>query len=186
MTDERTWTTCPVCHGVGASTETVTHSPGGVDTRTVTPCRACNGTGMVAAEVDDLPVEELPLHPADKLQLLCEAEMANKRIAELEAALAVLDSVLGACPPGVYESRYSGVCDACAACPAINRACWLGWLMWYGQTCGDGQEWEYRNGRDRSQVDRFVEPDEALRILNHHGLGDAANALRKEMDGDGY
>lgn len=34
---------------------------------------------------DDLPVEELHLPPTDKLPLLAEAEMAQKRIAELKA-----------------------------------------------------------------------------------------------------
>lgn len=36
----------------------------------------------------DLPVEELHLPATDKLQLLCEAEMANKHVAELEANVA--------------------------------------------------------------------------------------------------
>ncbi len=122
----------------------------------------------------------------DPQAILAERDLLQQRVAELEAEVAILDSLRDACPPGAYECCYSGVCDACSACPAINRACWLGWCMWYGQSCGDGQDWEYRPGQDRSQTDRFVEPDEALRILNHHGLGDAANALRKEMDGDGY
>lgn len=65
--EQRAWTTCPVCYGVGASTETVTRSPEGIDTRTVTPCRACKGTGMVDA-----------------------GKLVDERVAELEAELAAL------------------------------------------------------------------------------------------------
>lgn len=80
--EQRAWTTCPICHGVGASTETVAHSPGGVETRTVTPCLVCNGTGMVDV-VDALPK-----------QRVAELEAENER---LRAALMPLETSSIAC-----------------------------------------------------------------------------------------
>ena len=147
MPDERTWTTCPVCHGVGASTETVTHSPGGVDTRTVTPCRACNGTGMVdAGKLVDERVAELEA-AVTTLEDRCDeyaaalndsAELCDRlrayyrrerRAVEMLAKHAAWhDAVPAGCPPGREYGGPATEKRACTVAPTC-AACWVAWAQ---------------------------------------------------------